>query len=398
MLLEVKKSMRTSRPGKILPCTISIILLMHSFVHVPIAGGEEQQLRASADYQAQRSDPIKHRVDLMLTVTPPYRCKVLKVWVPVPRDDFAQEVSESYFSTFPEKVVPQISTEKVYGNRFAYFEFHNPQGAQIIRQIFTATVWNLHWDVDPESVAQVEAWPDDFRLYLQPQKLDDEAEFQKTLRKIVPQSQGGVSDMQTVMRWIDENLQYDHVDASLKADANHALALRRGHCSDYHGLCSTMGRALGHPSRVTYGMALYPKNSPSHCKMESYLPPYGWVSFDLSETQKLVKKINEDESLGEDEKKQLSAAARARLLGGFRENSWLLLTKGTDYELVPKASQKVRVVRTAYVEADGEPLPDPDPANINQREFAWMTAHKYEADQPFALPFQDIATLRTDDQ
>jgi ATP-dependent helicase HrpA len=34
-----------------------------------------------------------------------------------------------------------------------------------------------------------------------------------------------------------------------------------------------MGRTLGFPTRVTYGIALFPKNSPSHCKLEALLPP-----------------------------------------------------------------------------------------------------------------------------
>ena len=157
-----------------------------------------------------------------------------------------------------------------------------------------------------------------------------------------------------------------------------------------------MGRALGYPTRVTYGLALFPKNSPSHCKMEAYLPPAGWVSFDLSETQKLVQSIQASDKYSEEEKLSLIAAAQDRLAGGFRENSWLLLTKGTDYELAPKAAKRVRVVRTAYIEADGEALPEPDPANVHQREFAWMTVHKYSADKEFRLPFKDSATLNAE--
>ena len=45
-----------------------------------------------------------------------------------------------------------------------------------------------------------------------------------------------------------------------------------------------MGRALGYPTRMTYGINPFPKNSPSHCKMEAFLPPYGWVAFDVSDT------------------------------------------------------------------------------------------------------------------
>ena len=51
-------------------------------------------------------------------------------------------------------------------------------------------------------------------------------------------------------------------------------------------------------------------------------------------------------------------------------------------------------MRTIYAEADGEPLPEPDPANSNQRKFAWMTVHKYTSDKPVRLPFKDISTLR----
>jgi hypothetical protein len=154
-----------------------------------------------------------------------------------------------------------------------------------------------------------------------------------------------------------------------------------------------MGRALGYPTRVTYGLSLFPKNSPSHCKLEAFLPPYGWVSFDVSETQKLIHKIGANDELEARQKERLVAAARDRLHRGFRENCWLLVTQGTDYDLAPKASQAVQVVRTIYAEADGRPLPDPDPANPEQQEFAWMTVHKYTADRAFKLPFDDVSTL-----
>jgi len=90
---------------------------------------------------------------------------------------------------------------------------------------------------------------------------------------------------------------------------------------------------------------------------------------------------------------RLIDAARNRLKRGFRDNTWLLVTKGTDYELAPPAAKRVRVVRTIYAEADGEPLPDPDPANIEKQEFAWMTVHKYTPDKPVTYPFKDLRSL-----
>ncbi len=161
----------------------------------------------------------------------------------------------------------------------------------------------------------------------------------------------------------------------------------------YHGLCATMGREMGSPTRVVYGLSLFPKNSPSHCKLEVFLPPYGWVTFDLSETQKMIQRIEQNDEFSSADKSRLADLARRRLKQGFRDNTWLLVTRGVNYELVPKASRPVRVVRTIYAEADGESLPEPDPANIKKREFAWMTVHDYKLDRPVTYPFKDITSL-----
>lgn len=360
----------------------------------------EALLRADLPYQAETSDEITHDVQFVVTVTPPAGCKVLRVWLPLPQSDPAQQITEGELSTFPLDVTPQINTESVYGNKFAYFEFVSPQGAQIIRHTFSARISQQNWNIDPAKVQTVTSWPASFDAYLRPEHVNAETEFNEVLASISSQSDqaAGMNRLLGAMEWVDTHMTYSHDDASLKADPNHAFDLRRGHCSDYHGLCATMGRALGFPTRVTYGLALVPKSSPSHCKLEAFIPPYGWVSFDLSETQKLIEAIGKNEQLSPAEKEQFAQAARDRLHAGFRENSWLLLTRGTDYELAPKAAHRVRVVRTIYAEADGEPLPDPDPSSTQQHTFAWMTAHKYTADKDFTLPFKDLGTLRNRDQ
>lgn len=193
--------------------------------------------------------------------------------------------------------------------------------------------------------------------------------FDKLLKEIVPDQATPVEKLEDVMQWVQANFVYDHHDASLQARSEHGLDKRRGHCSDYHSFCASLGRAIGVPTRVAYGINPFPKNSPSHCKLEAYLAPYGWVSFDVSETQKMVKLINSAPDLDEASKKALNAAAQKRLFSGFRDNTWFAQTRGTDYELVPKASRRVAVVRTAYIEADGVPLPEPDPSDPMQKAF-----------------------------
>jgi transglutaminase-like putative cysteine protease len=346
-------------------------------------------------YQAERSNPVTYDVDFSVVVTPPYHTHVLKVWLPLPQSDAAQEVSGSKLSSFPTEIKPVIGTEKTFGNQFAYFEFHEPQGAQIIRHQFRVKTSELRWNLEAAKIQPVKEWPAAFEPYRrsESQAVQVDDRFRDLVRTIVPQSRGALGDLSAVMLWANEHLIYDHHDASLRADSVRMLTAQRGHCSDYHGFCAAMGRALGYPTRVTYGINPFPKNSPSHCKLEAFLPPHGWVSFDVSETQRLVQAIRKDAKLTDTEKDKLAKLAADRLTSGFRDNTWFSVTRGTDYDLAPPASKRVPVVRTAYIEADGVALPDPDPADPEKREFGWMTIHKYTPDREVPYPFKDIHTL-----
>lgn len=361
---------------------------------VAVVGEPVAKLDPTQPYTAKATDAITYQVDFRVGVTAPQNTKLLKVWVPLPPSDTAQEVSGSKWDTFPTTVKPALHTEDVFGNTFAYFEFDAPQGAQIITHTFTAKVHELNWGVDPAKVAAVKEWPKEFDPFRRSERLikvDDT--FTKLANEIAGGKTGPADRIDAVTGWVQDNLTYDHTTTSLIASSEHALTKKRGDCSDYHGLCSSLGRALGVPTRVTYGLHMFPKNLPCHCKLEAYLPPYGWVSFDVSETQRLVKRIADEKELSADEKATLTKAAVQRMRQGFRDNTWLLCTKGTDYELAPKASAKVPLVASIYAEADGKPLPLPDPADPTKKEFAWMTAHKYTADKPVLYPFKDWASL-----
>jgi transglutaminase-like putative cysteine protease len=383
-------------PRWILPIVLAALIPVLAYWPAPGRGDQPSaaDLDPNLPYQARRANPVTYDVDFSVVVTAPYHTKLLKVWLPLPQSDAAQQVEEGGITTFPMKVQPAVAKEPVFGNKFAYFEFHHPEGGQIIRHRFKIKVWELHWDLEPSRVTRVERWPAGFDPYLKADHavmVDDRV--QAAVKEIVPERRGAAQDLDAVMDWLESHMTYDHSKASLKASAEHALTARTGHCSDYHGLCAAFGRALGFPTRVTYGMFAFAKNSPSHCKLEAYLPPYGWVSFDVSETQKLVGEIKKAKGLDDRRKEELVRAAQDRLRHGFRDNTWFLQTRGTDYELAPPAGKRVPVVRTAYVEADGVALSDPDPANPHIREFGWMTVQEFTPDRPVSYPFQHWESL-----
>ncbi|MBY0523397.1 MAG: transglutaminase domain-containing protein [Gemmataceae bacterium] len=372
-----------------------LLPLLGAMLTWPVGAAEDAKLDPDLPYQAKKSNPITYDVEYRVIVTPPYHTKTLKVWLPLPQTDAGQEVEEGNLSTFPMTVKPRIGKETQFGNQFAYFEFDHPEGAQSIRHTFKIKVWELRWNVDADKVGAVKKWPAAFDKYLrseQPVTLSDP--LRKLVGEIVPERQGESRDLAAVMQWVNDNIQYDHNSASLMASSEHALKNKRGHCSDYHGLCSAFGRALGYPTRMTYGINTFPKNSPSHCKMEAFLPSHGWVSFDVSETQRLIAEIKKDGTLDEKKKDELIRRASERLQHGFRDNTWFVQTRGSDYDLAPPATKKVPVVRTIYAEADGVALPEPDPANTEKREFAWMTQHRYTPDKPISYAFKGTKSLQ----
>ncbi len=377
--------------------TAVFMLLGFAFVSsVSVAVAQSEfELDPSLPYLATRSNPVTYDVDFSVVVTPPYKCSKLQVWLPIPVSDNAQEIESSRLSTFPMQVEAVVATEEVFGNRFAYFEFASPQGAQIIRHQFRIKAFQLDWQIDPKKVETIDAWPASFNKFRQgdTQAVVVDDRFTSLLAEIVPSRTSPIQDFAKVIDWVQENVEYDHHDASLRANAEQVLVKRRGHCSDYHSFCASLGRAMGVPTRVTYGINAFPKNSPSHCKLEAFIVPHGWVSFDVSETQKLVDTIRKAKELDDTARADLARLAMVRLHRGFRDNTWFLQTRGTDYELVPKASKRVPVVRTAYIEADGVPLPDPDPADKDEKAFSWMTVHEYRADKKVTYPFSDWNSL-----
>ncbi len=378
-----------------LPLLLLPAVVLIGTCSAPAGPREKNGLDPELPYQARKGNPVTYDVEFVAVVTAPAHTRLLRVWLPLPPSDAGQEVQEKGFRIFPLTVAPRIAREAVFGNRFAYFEFPHPEGAQVIRHTFKVKVWELHWDVDPPKVTAVRQWPAGFEKYLRSDRSVVVSDRLRTLAAaIVPRSRGPAADLAAVLGWVNEHVKYDHADASLRASSEHALKLGHGHCSDYHGLCAAFGRGLGFPTRVTYGINPFPKNSPSHCKLEAFLPPYGWVSFDVSETQQLMARIRKDGRLGAADMDRLVRAARRRLLGGFRDNTWFVQTRGTDYDLAPPAAHKVAVVRTLYAEADGVALPDPDPANPGKREFAWMTAHRYTPDRTVPYPFKDWSSLQ----
>src|SRR6476659_8360339 len=65
---------------------------------------------AAQPYSADKLNPVSYAADCSIIVTPPYKTKVLKVWIPLPPSNGGQIVHANEFSTFPAEVQPQVDT------------------------------------------------------------------------------------------------------------------------------------------------------------------------------------------------------------------------------------------------------------------------------------------------
>ncbi len=262
----------------------------------------------------------------------------------------------------------------------------DPDGAQVIRYRLKIRVWELRWNLEPEKVtaysqAAMREW-----LRSESRVVVDDPRVKAVAQKAIGNASEPFERVVRVLRFVMDAMTYSHGECSLQASALHALTKRIGHCSDYHGLATALLRSVGVPARVTYGINPLKRRSPSHCKLEVFLPPYGWVPFDLSETDKVLEQIQKSD-LPERVKERKRSEILRWLFSGFRDNTWYRVTVGTDFPVVPPVAPNPPVIRTAYIVCDDKVLPDPDPSDPNRLEFAWQLVWDAKPDKPVVSPW-----------
>ncbi|TWT33183.1 arylsulfatase [Blastopirellula retiformator] len=115
---------------------------------------------------------------------------------------------------FRRKCRPTIHVEPKYGNKFAYFEFADPHGAQIIRHQFQAKVWQLDWKLQPQQLTDVTSWPASFDKYRQgeSQAVVVNDQFRELAAQVVPEGEDPLTTMGSIMDYVIRDFQYDHGD------------------------------------------------------------------------------------------------------------------------------------------------------------------------------------------
>jgi transglutaminase-like putative cysteine protease len=263
----------------------------------------------------------------------PEGAEKVDIWIPVPRDDATQKISNLHIKAPGE---PRLTTEKVYGNRMAYVSLEAPFPEKVEVEVsFDAR------RLEVSGVSSLPAAGAGNRLLAG----DRMAPISDEVRKRAEEAAAGKRDASTVARGL-----YDRVLADMaydksgqgwgRGDLEHACSIGKGNCSDFHTLFVAMARSRKIPAFFEIGFPVPAGKSEGviggyHC-WAWYSDGESWKPVDISEAEKAPEKTE-------------------YFFGNICQNRFSM-TSGRDLVLEPKQQGgPVNFFIYPYVEVDGRP-------------------------------------------
>ena len=273
----------------------------------------------------------------------------VEVWIPLPNDDPFQQVRAVEVSA---PVQHEIASEPKFGNRMAHL--------RVPRADAPATIAVSYEITRRERLVPLPApqdYPSDFdtrafQPHLAPNAnvpVDGFIGYQARL--IGRRTDPPVVRARKIFDYLLATLDYDWVGCTPDrfhqlGDLQKACDLRKGTCTEFHGLFVGYARALGMPAKFCFGfnVAAGTREAPVagyHCWAEVFLPGAGWFPVDVSEAFRARAKGG-----GE--------AAVDFFFGGLNPDRFQLTT-GRDLGLAPQQSANpVDKLIFSYCEQNGE--------------------------------------------
>ena len=295
---------------------------------VPALAGETQRPQRSFEFRYQAT--LK---DI------PAGAKKVRVWVPLPKTDSHQEITNLKINGPGEA---KIGEDTETANRMAYFEVLNPTGAPpSVSLTFTATRFENRVNLNGHAAALAAAPGDRF---LAPDRLgmiDDE------IKRLASTATAGKSEPLEQARGVyDAVIAHMNYDKSSPGwghgDAKYACTAAKGNCTDFHALFMAMCRASGIPCKFAIGFPLPTDVKEGeiggyHCWAYFFTSDHGWVPVDTSEADKHAEKKD--------------------YFFGAHDQNRIEFTEGRDLKLVPpQDGEPVNYFIYPYVEVDGKPF------------------------------------------
>ena len=263
----------------------------------------------------------------------PAGAEKVDIWIPVPRDDKTQQISNLEIKAPGEY---RLTTEKVYGNRMAYVSLEAPFPEKVEVEVsFDAR----RLEVSGVSSLPAAAAGDRLLAGDRLAPISDEA------KKRAQEAAEGKSDVSKIARGLYdrvlEDMAYDKSGKGWgRGDLEHACSIGKGNCSDFHTLFIAMARSLEIPAFFEIGFPI-PSDKPEgivggyHC-WAWYSDGESWRPVDISEADKAPEKTE-------------------YFFGNICQNRFSM-SSGRDLVLEPKQQGgPVNFFIYPYLEVDGKP-------------------------------------------
>ncbi len=271
----------------------------------------------------------------------PEGTKKLRVWVPVPQDGALQTIVDLKFDG---AVKPTLHTEKMFGNRIAYFEVEDPKGPFEATVSFTCT--RRETVTDLEAVRSDGKESADLSALVQPDRLgvvDDR--IRKMAADVTAGRKTTLEKARAIYDFVSQKMTYDKSGKGWgRGDTAYACDVGKGNCTDFHALFISLCRAEKIPCYFEIGLYLpYDKGAKMenlggyHCWAYFRVPGKTWVPVDISEADR--------------------NPARMDYFFGSHTCNRVTLSAGRDLVLEPaQAGEPLNYFLAPYAEADGKPV------------------------------------------
>ena len=290
-------------------------------------------------------------VELAVTIAAPDESKDVRVWIPYPVSNSAQDISNVRISgNFSQS---GIYGEKETGNLALYAEWTTPVKDPAITLMFDATARE---QTRKDFPAAESAIPAEIKEYLKSTAfIPTDGKVREIALSITNDKQTIREKARAVYQWVIENTVRDpNVKGCGTGEVEKVIAKRGGKCADISSVFVSVARAAGVPAREVFGLRLGKKDDEDmtgghHCWAEFYVPGYGWVPADPADVRKamLVDKL------------ELKDAQKVidYYFGAVDEYRVALATGGRGYYLNPRQNDgPLNYFMYPYAEVNGKSL------------------------------------------
>ncbi len=190
-----------------------------------------------------------------------------------------------FYDNLGNKIYAEIE-EDDYDNKFAVFKVDPITRSEYVFSIEANIVFenklvlnNQMYDLSEPITNEIAE--EDVEYFMQPTRFikSQEPEIINLVENI-KQTDDALSELALIVKWVNENIDYDLAYADVMLDAVETLKTRKGVCNEISILTAAMLRARGFPVKFVVGLANSSESWGPHAWLEVFIPEQGWIIVD----------------------------------------------------------------------------------------------------------------------